>query len=221
MLADLLPRAGTAHSLTVVLETLVHFTSAVREWQATDAALVDFVDKHARALQWRGRRATADGDDPLGYLLKDLINNVPEDWRPSDWPADLPEPSSDDRPLTRPHAERALARYLGTRLCASWVAYQGEGLLSVTGSLIACHALVVLALTSSPDAPMTFGRMTNALRAADWLVLHLLDRDRWAASCSESESFSGATRLHALVAAAGARLDRIRWASRLDDTGAG
>ena len=109
--------------------------------------------------------------------------------------------------------ERALARYLGTRLMASWVAYQGTGLRSVLASLVSAYGLVALALTRlvPPGAPVSVGHLTNAIRASDWLLLHLLDRQPWADWCSGWEDAPDAGGLVAIVAGGHALLDRLTW----------
>jgi Fe-S-cluster containining protein len=74
--------------------------------------------------------------------------------------------------------ERPMRNYLATRLFANWVAYQGRGLRSVVEWLKVCaavlrHGLLTRALGSgSPPGPEDF---VEALRAADLLLLHVID----------------------------------------------
>jgi len=109
-------------------------------------------------------------------------------------------------------AEAALARYLGTRLHGSWVAYQGAGLRAVLASLVSAYGLAALALRENGDGVITLGRLTSAIRAADWLLLHLLDRDQWAAWCSQWEPEADSRALLGLVADAAQVLDALTWA---------
>ena len=136
---------------------------------------------------------------------------MPRD-RPADWPDGLTDASVAGDAVTRLDAEAALARYLAVRLTASWVTYQGNGLRSVLASLVSSLGLVSLALMNSGDGPVTVGRLTSAIRAADWLQLHLLDRDAWASWCSEAEDTPDPARLLSVVAAAGQVLGHCSWA---------
>lgn len=145
-------------------------------------------------------------------LAYDLILSVPEPWQPRRWPRGLAAADLGGPTLTRRQAEDALVRYSATRLIGSWLAYQGAGFRSVVASLVSSYVLASEALARNGDGPPTFGRMTAALRAADWLQLHLLDREVWAAWCSQWESDPDAAALHSLVAAATAQLDALAWA---------
>ncbi len=147
-------------------------------------------------------------------LLRPLVSRIPREWRPGAWPEDLTEPVRDGTPLQRAEAERALARYIGTRLMGSWVAYQGMGLRSVLASLVSAHGLAILALSrfAPPGTPVSRGHLTNSIRAADWLLLHLLDRQPWADWCSSWETAPDAGGLVAIVAGGHALLDRLTWA---------
>jgi hypothetical protein len=86
--------------------------------------------------------------------------------------------------------ERPMRNYLATRLFANWVAYQGRGLRSVVEWLRVCgavlrHALLTRVLASgSPPGPEDF---VEALRAADLLLLHVIDTAAFAAYVSALE----------------------------------
>jgi hypothetical protein len=81
----------------------------------------------------------------------------------------------------------------------------------VLASLVSAYALAGLALATNGAGPATLGRLTSALRASDWLLLHLLDREQWAAWCSQWEASPDAAELVALVAATQQLLDSLTW----------
>ena len=205
----LAPVGCRTHRMTEALWALLQWTEWVRGWSSHDGDLT------VRVLRpWAARTGhvvhIVNAVTTLDVLLQDLISRVPAEWRPAAWPEGLTDTQAKGGPLNRNHADEVLARYMATRLVGSWVAYQGQGLRSVLASLIVSHALVVRAL-SAAGQPVTLGRMTSAIRAADWLSLHLLDRDVWAAYCSSFEGTDGATRLASLVRAAGTAADGLQW----------
>jgi hypothetical protein len=137
---------------------------------------------------------------------------VPPDWQVPAWPGGLQDESVGGPSVRRAAADAALARYLGTRLHASWVAYQGEGLRAVLASLVSAYGLATLALRGNGEGVVTLGRLTSSIRAADWLLLHLLDREPWAAWCSQWEADADSRVLLGLVADATRLLDQLTWA---------
>jgi hypothetical protein len=213
VLTQYLARVGQGVSLSSALLAIVDFTEAVRAWSAPDEALPALIlarSQPSGAMAWAPEGPF---DDDASFISFDLIERIPTAWRPAHWPDGLTDPTHDDRPLTRARAEFALCRYLGTRLVASWVAYQGGGLRSVAASVMACYALAVEALASRAEHAPTIGHMTDSIRATDWLVLHLLDRQDWASWCSQVEDHGNATRLRSWVAAADRRLNDLPWPS--------
>ncbi len=189
------------------------WTDLIRTWGPRDGALPVLVDRTLRTRsRWQPRHDVSDSLDALDALLNDLIWHVPSRWKPDAWPSGLTDAWAGGDVLTRRAADGALARYLAVRLVGSWVAYHGRGLRSVLASLVSAYGLASLALMRNGDGPVTFGRMTSAIRAADWLQLHLLDREAWATWCSASEDAPDARRLLSVGAAASHALDGLAWA---------
>lgn len=189
------------------------WTDAIRAWRAADGDLSVLIQRPWRRLSCDHLLQRAAGDVALRHrVLTPLLAEVPAAWRPPAWPQGLTDTDTTPTPLTRDLAERALARYLATRLMGSWIAYQGEGLRSVLASLVSAYALACLALASAPGQVLTLGHMTSAIRAADWLLLHLLDRDRWAAWCADTERLPDARTLVEIVAEAAVTFDTLPWA---------
>ncbi len=195
------------------LASLLAWTDRLRAWQPSEGSLFVRIGK-----PWvpRGRSWLAQWEVPPveaeRILLNDLIKRIPGQWRPHDWPAGLTDAAYGGLPCRRDVAEAALARYLGTRLIGSWVAYQGEGLRSVLASLVSAFALATSALARTGTGVVTTGRLASAIRAADWILLHLLDREQWAAWCSQWERDEDSRQLVGLVATATRMLDDATWA---------
>ena len=195
--------------LAETMGDLVRWTDWVRDWRPADGALEVRVGRPWRAR--RGPAAHSPGPTAISNLLDDLISRVPAPWRPASWPAGLTDAFLDGKPLSRRQAEAAVGRYLATRLIGSWVAYQGSGFRSVVASLVSAHAVVTEALLRTTEAAPTFGHLTTALRATDWLLLHLLDRQEWACWCAATETVVEAGRLLELVNSASASFDALPW----------
>ena len=183
------------------LADAIDWTERVRNWRPEGLALSALIAETTEGHLSDDTRIwhMPDSVDPEG-VLRALMNYVPPDWRVADWPHGLIDADLAGHCLTAADVEASLARYLGTRLMASWVAYQGQGLRSVLASLVSAYALAVLALSRTGTGGVTFGRMTSALRASDWLLLHLLDREQWAEWCVQYESPRGEERLLGTVA---------------------
>ncbi|MCC6165044.1 MAG: hypothetical protein IT182_16990 [Acidobacteria bacterium] len=208
----------TVHSIGVsascALAGALAWTDVVRRWSAGDGTLLHTLSRPPvrRTDRWLSLWHTTDFS-LSERLLGPLTSRISPDSRPGAWPEDLTEPVLDDTPLHRSEAECALARYVGTRLMGSWVAYQGTGLRSVLASLVSAHGLAILALSrlAPRGTPVSRGHLTNSIRAADWLLLHLLDRQPWADWCSSWEAAPDAGGLVAIVAGGHALLDGLTW----------
>ncbi len=214
VMSDWLAPAARGETTTgMALGGVIRWTEWIRGWRAADGDLTVRIAK-----RWTPGPVRSDGPNrgpaatTLDSLLIDLMGRVPSHWRPAQWPDGLTDASVGRHAIGRVEANAAIARYLAVRLTGSWLAYQGQGLRSVLASLVSSYALTCLALARTGDAPVTIGRLTSAIRAADWLQLHLLDREGWAAWCSASEQV-GPERLLRIVADAAHELDRCAWTS--------
>lgn len=214
--------ASTTHDAPVAfgLTRLLCWSDALRAWRPSDGSLEVLARRPWRLTEpQRLLRHAADGA-MLKRLVETLVGRVPPEWRPPAWPNGLTDARADGPVVSRAVADAALARYLAARLMASWVAYQGRGLRSTAASLVSAYVLAAMALqaTSPSDGPQVvcLGRLTSAIRASDWLLLHLLDREVWAAWCAEWESAPDVRPLLALVAGATRVLDSLDWASSTD-----
>ncbi|AMY09781.1 hypothetical protein LuPra_03006 [Luteitalea pratensis] len=206
--------AGMA-SLSTMLASALCWTDVLRIWRQSEGSLDVLVSRPWRHPDPnRALRISAAPDALRSRVLLPLLSGVPGEWRPSAWPAGLTDASMAGESISRRQADAALGRYLATRLVGSWVAYQGTGLRSVAASLVYAYVLTALALQATAvdgSSTVTLGRLTSAIRAADWIVLHLLDRDVWARACSAHEVDEDASRLLQLVAGAARVLDGCDW----------
>jgi len=98
-------------------------------------------------------------------------------------PALSPALASIDEAFVQPawaaHA-RLVLRYLGTRAFGSWTAYQSRGIRTQIGELfIAATVLRVECARACEQAGRVLDRDTllQAVRASDWLLVHLVDRE--------------------------------------------
>jgi hypothetical protein len=78
----------------------------------------------------------------------------------------------------------AALRYLGARAFASWTAYQSSGIRTQVAELFATAAVLRAECQrqwQDTGRPLTRATLIEAVRAADWLLVHLVDRARLAA----------------------------------------
>lgn len=205
----LAPAAKEGVGCAETLQELLRWVTHGRAWQSTGGStLLEHLRNHPTAGVGHSPPR------PIEPLLNDLVSAVPVEWRPLSWPHGLTDEDLGGPTLARREAESALLRYVGTRLVGSWIAYQGEGVLSVVASLVSSYALAASALAVNGGGVVTVGRMASAIRAADWLQLHLLDRDDWADWCREWERTPDAPgELSGWLAAGQALLDELAWAA--------
>ncbi len=156
------PVNGGSGGVGPALASALCWTDGLRQWRPSDGAFFVTVGKPLghRDAPWLHRWASA-GRVDLDILLNSLMSLVPPPWRQSSWPEGLTDASMGGSPVARGTAEAALARYLGTRLHGSWVAYQGEGLRAVLASLVSAYGLAAIALRDNGDGVVTLGRLTS------------------------------------------------------------
>jgi hypothetical protein len=208
-LGEIACRQGT---VTHMVASLLCWTDLLRNWRASEGSLRVLATRpwsHPPPARLLRKPATAQALRLL--VLEPLLKKVDAAWRPAEWPAGVTDHRADDTILSRRDAEEALGRYLATRLIGSWITYQGEGLRSVAASLVSALVLITLALPHDQRVPVTLGHLTLAMRASDWLLLHLIDRQDWAEWCSDWERRPDASPLLELVAGSGALLQACVW----------
>ena len=82
--------------------------------------------------------------------------------------------------------ERVIANYLAARVFGNWIAYQGRGLRTIVTWLAACHDIVRLLMSREGfDGP---ARAIEAIRQADYVMLHTIDTQHFADAVRTVES---------------------------------
>jgi hypothetical protein len=105
-------------------------------------------------------------------------------------PAGLPRPSRTSSPTSPRHRERfetgwqrhsaIVLRYLGAKAFASWTAYQSRGVRTQIAELYVTAAILRVECLHACDENRALDRdaFVEAVRGADWLLVHLVDRSR-------------------------------------------
>lgn len=87
--------------------------------------------------------------------------------------------------------ERGMKNYLAARLFGNWLAYQSQGLRSVVAWLRTCAAVVrhfLVRRVLGSGLPATRQDFIEAVRAADLLLLHVLDTESFARDVAALEA---------------------------------
>jgi hypothetical protein len=178
--------ACSAAGYTACLDRVASATEFIRRWDPTQGALLGrvrsaFADEISRGGDFsqssaidRVARLTA------GSAGEDLspLQNFEEAWVQTISEADVE------------WFERGMKNYLAARLFGNWIAYQSQGLRSIVEWLRTCaavvrHFLVRRVLGSGlPATPQDF---IEAVRAADLLLLHVLDSGSFARDAAALE----------------------------------
>ena len=165
-----------------------------------DGVLVDYEGYSA----WEAhlvRVLTRDDDRTAESVLADLWRDfaIVRRWRPGGISLQeeiarlsLSRPGSTSAPTTSVSgtcvpAERVVRRYLAARAFASWMAYQGNGMAAVLGSVaLALSALRdnVARLSPVGGGPLCDARLKEAIRATDLQLVHAMPRAELAARSS-------------------------------------
>lgn len=173
----------------------------LRAWTPSDGPLLDRIaalglkdDRHDAADRAWTRYAAFAGAEAYGQILACVPAELADAGRPdglivAGWP-DAGADAGDARPCVSAVARR----YVAAKAFGSWAAYETRGLRTMVAELVAAdlvfrvaaaEALAALlgasgrstpadgAVGGSPDVERA---LTRAVRAADWLFVHLVDR---------------------------------------------
>ena len=161
------------------LDLIEALTDRLRQWSPGPESLSAAVTRASTEL----RPSSGRGARKAGALANDfaalVAQHVPEESFPvadyeTRW-APLVEGAAD--------VELVMKNYLGARLFANWIAYQGQGLRTVVEWLRTCHAVIrsEIALGLSSDRrPATAAEAVAAAGRADLLMVHTVDSQRFA-----------------------------------------
>jgi hypothetical protein len=179
--------AGTALlRVAAAAEALRGWSVAQGDFAAwTRQTLVDRRTATAADLDAARRRYRRFGSDEAFEIVCDTI----PDGLPRPAP---PLPLADDVASFESEWQRQGAtacRYLGTRAFASWTAYQASGLRTQVAELFAAAAVLRVECLRQWQQRHALDRaaMIEAVRSADWLLVHLVDRSRLLSWLGEAE----------------------------------
>ena len=155
----------------VALYRLANATDLLRGWTPGAEPLAGavgraFAGADDTAPQWIGRGLVVARD--LNRGLVPLDGGIPEHG---------------DRSTAA--VERVIANYLAARVFGNWIAYQGRGLRTIVTWLAACHDVVRLLMSSDGRRGLT--RAIEAIRQADYVMLHTIDTQAFATAVREVE----------------------------------
>lgn len=172
------------------LRHLAADAECLRGWTPDDGSLADFVARlarrdwpadDARAAWWR-YRAFRDLD-----TYERLLDCVPAGLeRPRLTAADREAWATSPRPLPAD----VFRRYVGARAFGTWAAYEAFGIRTLIAELVVAECVLgveaVRARQHAADGAV--GQAIAAVRAADWLLVHLVDRTALIAWLGEVEA---------------------------------
>jgi hypothetical protein len=192
-------RLGEEGTAQDALGCAIRFTERLRTWQPSHGPLREAVQRAAHetgaaAVASCGAvrrppvepRLTAEAAR-LDRLVRDA---VPPGLDAPSQPTDTASAFSHFAAPTWDAFARPITRYLAARAFANWCAYQGRGLRTVLGSVVA--ALSVLRVEAARHCaaavrPLDAPLLTQAFRSADLLIVHLASREELARRLSALE----------------------------------
>ena len=197
--------------VTTTLRRIAATGHRLRPWTAEDAPMVEWTSRVLTADHSGGHSVEPIGKDQqargpfvdletAGAMYERFLGSdaylracatVPDGLIPPVLPHRLAE--RDERwvaPAWNSHARHVL-RYLATKAFASWTAYQSRGVRTQIAELFMTAAVLrVECVRASARAHHALDSTTllEAIRASDWLLVHLADRDRLMAWLGEAET---------------------------------
>jgi hypothetical protein len=160
------------------LDRLARTAERLRCWTADDGPMIDWTE---RVLEHEHGGPAASFYAPYrsGAAYHLVTSAVPDGLAPPEWPV---QAMDSDSILVAPHWSRAapvVLRYLATKAFASWTAYQGRGVRTQIAELFLTASILRIECAracAAAHAPLDRERLLEAVRASDWLLMHLADR---------------------------------------------
>jgi len=181
--------SGSSAGVTGALDTLASTAERVRAW----------TPQHGPLLEWTRASVSAGATAPVPAFYdryrspgawEIAARAVPQGLQAPPPPDDV---AATDETLVAPHWEQAspiMMRYIASKAFASWTAYQGRGIRTQIAELfLAASVFRVECARACRNAgvPLDRDRTIDALRASDWLLMHLVDRTALMAALAEVE----------------------------------
>jgi Fe-S-cluster containining protein len=167
--------ADADHDFATCLDIVAAATESIRTWRPDTASLADRVATDFQTARSSHQTHDWSSSRAIARLRSLTMGQVGDDL--------LPIESFDDKWNDYPGRRLAwfdagMKKYLGARLFANWIAYQGRGLRTIVEWLRTCAALVgheLLRQTNGSTSPPDVATFIEAVRSADLLLLHVLD----------------------------------------------
>jgi len=150
-------------------------TEVIRNWQPGDGTLSERV-----SVAFRRARPGNGADDgsharAIATIARLTAGRVGNDFAPV---ASFDEEWQRHIGAQFEGFDRGMRNYLGARLFANWIAYQGRGLRTILEWLRTCAAVVrhqLLQRVREAGPPLDVNDFMEAVRSADLLMLHVVD----------------------------------------------
>ena len=162
---------STCTRADVALARIASATDDLRGWKPGSAALVATVNNAFARASSAVPPWAAQGFPLARRLNRGIVS--------------LDDPPTNRETLTTDAIERVLSNYLAARVYGNWIAYQGRGLRTIVAWLFACHDIVRLLMRRGP-ADGVAGAL-EAVRHADYVMLHTIDTQDFAGAAREVE----------------------------------
>lgn len=171
------------------LDRIARTAERLREWTPRCGSLLD----------WTRSAVESDRDAPVPAFYDRYsprrawtiaARAIPEGLAASPLPDDIETADAELVAPRWPAAAPTALRYIASKAFASWTAYQGRGIRTQVAELfVAAGVLRAECARACRDAgvPLDRDRSVAALRASDWLLMHLVDRTALMAALEEVE----------------------------------
>jgi hypothetical protein len=176
-----------ARSPEASLRLLDRDARTLAQWRPGRRSLSDAVK--ALAIEAREERAEREPDwDRERYLFDVARKSLPLSHEWPEYPSDAVGVWTANAKVWSEHAV-AINRFLAAHSFAAWMAYQGNGLLSLTRRLHLALAVLraeAVRTCAGRDSLLTRARLKHAFRQTDLLLVHLADRSAIAKTLTNS-----------------------------------
>jgi hypothetical protein len=163
------------------LEAVAEAGEVIRTWAPSCGSLAAHVEA-AACLPRAGGASNASAmyhrfAAPAGYAL--IVHTMPHGLTRPTVPADVSAALADSVDPLWTRFSTPVRRYLAVKAFGSWSAYQGRGLRTLVAELFASEMVVRVEAARACHAaakPLDVPLLHEAIRQADWLLMHAADR---------------------------------------------
>jgi hypothetical protein len=161
------------------LETIAGAAERLRNWSPEDGPLAAHVETTVRSTPAEPGTMTCYRPfaEPTGY--QSIVETIPDGLAHPDLPSNLDVSFATYVVDEWPRWSTPIRRFLAAKAFGSWSAYQGRGVRTLVAELVASEMVVrVEAARACGGAGRALDEalLHQAIRQADWLLMHLADR---------------------------------------------